>query len=116
MNTGNIVKNCYHSVTGSRKPKCRQSDSGLCPSCLCALVVYQQHKAAKKISRMQRNRDASSRSKMRREERSSDLYSDHIALTTERDDLALELEIIIASRDAMAAKIATKLQQMAAFI
>ena len=53
---------------------------------------------------------------MRREERSSDLYSDHIALTTERDDLALELEIIIASRDAMAAKIATKLQQMAAFI
>lgn len=65
---------------------------------------------------MQRNRDASSRSKMRREERSSDLYSDHIALTTERDDLALELEIIIASRDAMAAKIATKLQQMAAFI
>ena len=65
---------------------------------------------------MQRNRDASSRSKMRREERFSDLYSENIALTTEHDDLALELEVIIASRDAMAAAVATKLQQMAAFV
>ena len=116
MAKGKIVKNCYQSVTGSRKPKCRQSNSSFCPSCLTALVVYEQCKAAKKVLRMQRNRDASSRSKMRREERFSDIYSENIALTTEHDDLTLELAVVTAARDAMAMAVAAKLHQMAAII
>ena len=116
MEKGKIVKRCYHSTTGSRRPKCRQSEFGFCPSCLNALVVYEQGKAAKKVLRLQQNCDASSRSKMRREERFSDLYAENIALTAEHDDLALELEAVNAARDAMAAAVTAKLQQMAAMI
>ena len=111
-----IAKNCYQSATGSRKPKCRQSNSSFCPSCLTALMVYEQCKAAKKVIRMQKNREASNRSKMRREERFSDIYSENIALTTEHEDLTLDLAVVTAARDAMSMAVAAKLHQLAAMI
>ena len=78
------------------------------------MVIYDQCKAVKKVFRLQRNREAARRSKMHREERFSDLYAENIALIAEHGDLAMELELVTAARDAFAAAITTKLHQMAA--
>ena len=79
-------------------------------------MVYEQCKAAKKVIRMQKNREASNRSKMRREERFSDIYSENIALTTEYEDLTLDLAVVTAARDAMSMAVAAKLHQLAAIL
>ena len=78
------------------------------------MVIYDQCKAIKKVFRRQQNREAARRSKMHREERFSDLYSENIALIAEHDDIARELELVNAARNAFAAAITTKLHQMAA--
>ena len=111
------TKPCYQSSTGAGRPNCQLvSGLGLCPSCLDALALNEEVKAAKAILRIRKNRDSARRSKQRKEERMSDLYSDNIALTCEREDLAIELEDLNRANDALAVAIKAKTEQRDAII
>lgn len=92
------------------------SGLGLCPICLNALAFYEEVKARRAFLRIQQNRDSARRSKRKKEERMSDLYSDNIALTCEHEELAIELVELNRANDALAVALRAKTEQQDAII
>ena len=105
------VKKCYQSAVGARPPKCKGGGLDLCPSCMTALAMYEQVKAYKATQRIQSNRASPARSRLKKEQKTTDLHSDHLALTTEYEELAQELADINQASEALAAAIIVKYEE-----
>ena len=105
------VQPCIQSSTGARRPECGREGLNFCPSCLDSLALYEQVKAFKAVRRIKQNRDSARPSRLIKEEASSDLHADNIALQAEYQDLAKELEDIERANDALAAAIRAKFEQ-----
>ena len=105
---------CYQSTSGSRPPKCRKSQSGLCTSCQDAKVIYDQISDAKRAERRQKNRNSARLSRMKRDERFSDLLADNIALEAEYEGLVNELDCINTAKSAINGAVTAKVQEILA--
>ena len=92
------IKQCYQSSSGSRPPKCNQSPANLCASCCTAMTYYNQVSAIKQASRRQRNRNSARLSRMKKEDKFSDLLADNMALTMEYEALVKDLDNINAGK------------------
>ena len=84
------VKKCYQSAVGARHPKCYEGGPTMCPPCMDALDIYKQVKAYKATQRIQNNRASAARSRLNKDQKRSDIHSDHLALKTEYEELAQE--------------------------
>ena len=107
-------KLCYQSPTGSRPPKCRQPSASLCGPCFDAMAHYNQVGAIRQAQRRQRNRESARLSRMRREDKYSDLLSDNLALNAEYDELVKDLDAVNAANEAEAEAISAKVQEILA--
>ena len=107
-------KKCYQSPSGSRPPKCRQSSASLCGSCFDAMAHYNQVGAIKQASRRQKNRESARLSRMKREDKYSDLLADNLALNMEYEELVRDLEDLNAAKDAECEAISAKVQEILA--
>ena len=105
---------CYQSPSGSRPPKCNTSQGGLCLSCQDARAIYDQISAVKQAERRQKNRNSARLSRMKRDERFSDLLAENIALETEYEDLVNELDRINTAKSAINGAVTAKIQEMLA--
>ena len=105
---------CYQSPSGSRPPKCIKPQSGLCLSCQDARAIYDQISAAKQAERRQKNRNSARLSRMKRDERFSDLLADNIALEAEYEGLVNELDCINTAKSAINGAVTAKIQEMLA--
>ena len=105
---------CFQSPTGSTPPKCNQSPATLCESCGIAMIHYNQIKEFKKVARRQKNRNSARLSKMKKEEKFSDLLATNMALTLEHEELAKDLEKINAANEAAKEEIYAKIQEILA--
>ena len=105
---------CYQSPSGSRPPKCNTSQSGLCLSCQDARAIYDQISAAKQAERRQKNRNSARLSRMKRDEKFSDLLADNIALEAEYQGLVNELDCINTAKSAINGAVTAKIQEMLA--
>ena len=105
---------CYQSSSGSRPPKCNKSQSGLCLSCQDARAIYDQISAVKQAERRQKNRNSARLSRMKRDERFSDLLADNIALEAEYEGLVNELDCINTAKSAINGAVTAKIQEMLA--
>ena len=85
------VRGCYRSSVGARPPRCHVVGPAVCPPCTNALGMYKQVKAHKAAKRRQYNRESAAKSRQKRDQKSSDIHSDHLALTAEFEELAQEL-------------------------
>ena len=114
FNMGKVKKpiDCFQSPTGSTPPKCNQPSATLCESCSIAMVHYNQIKEFKKVSRRQKNRNSARLSKMKKEEKFSDLLATNMALTLEHQELAEDLEKINAANEAAKEEISAKIQEI----
>ena len=83
----------------------------MCPPCINALAIYKQVKAYKAAKRIQSNRASAAKSRLKKDQKSSDIHSDHLALTTEYEELALELDNLTKASQALAAAIAVKYEE-----
>ena len=108
------IKQCYQSSSGSRPPKCNQSPAHLCASCCTAMTFYNQVKASKQASRRQRNRTSARLSKMKKEDKFSDLLANNLALTMEYEELVKHLGNMNAAKDAIKDAISAKVQEIMA--
>ena len=109
------VKNtidCRRSPTGSTPPKCIQAPLTLCQPCGIAMVYYNQIKEFKRASRKQKNRDSARLSRMKKEEKFSDLLAENMTLSGDHDDLVKDLETIKAANEATKEKISAKIQEI----
>ena len=107
-------KKCYQSASGSRPPKCRTSSASLCGPCFAAMAHYNQVGAIKQESRRLRNRESAQLSRMRREDKYSDLLADNLALNMEYDELVRDLDAINAAKEAETEAISAKVQEILA--
>ena len=105
---------CYQSPSGSRPPKCNTSQNGLCLSCQDARAIYDQISAAKQAERRQKNRNSARLSRMKRDERFSDLLADNIALEAEYEGLVNELDCINTAKSAINGAVSAKVQEILA--
>ena len=85
------VKICVRSSAGARPPKCYAVGTVVCPPCVVALETYRKVKAHKAAKRAKSNRASAERSRLNREQRSSDIHSDHLALKAEFKELVQSL-------------------------
>ena len=74
----------------------------MCPPCMDALAIYKQVKAYKATQRIQNNRASAARSRLNKDQKRSDIHSDHLALKTEYEELAQELADITRASQACA--------------
>ena len=65
--------------------------SVMCPACVNALGIYKGVKACRAARRRQANRASADRSRQRKDQKSSDVYSDNLALTAEFEEMEQEL-------------------------
>ena len=105
------VKNCFRSSAGARPPRCYVVGPAVCPPCMNALDIYKQVKAYKATQRIQNNRASAARSRLNKDQKSSDIHSDHLALKTEYEELAQELADITRASQALAAAITVKSEE-----
>ena len=105
------VKGCYQSPVGARPPRCYVVGSVMCPTCVNALGIYRRVKANKAAKRRQDNRASAARSRQRKDQKSSDIHSDHLALTAEFEELEQELADIAKARQALVAAITIKAEE-----
>ena len=105
------VRKCYQSSVGARPPKCYVVGPAVCPPCMNALDIYKQVKAHKAAKRRQYNRESAAKSRQKRDQKSSDIHSDHLALTAEYEELAQELADINRASQALAAAITIKSEE-----
>ena len=105
---------CYQSPSGSRPPKCNQSPTNLFASCCSAMNYYNHLSATKQASRGQQNRNSASLSKMKKEDRFSDLLADNMALTMEYEALVKDLDNINAAKEVVNDAIFDKVQEILA--
>ena len=106
------IEQCHQSSSGSKPPKCNQSPLNLCATCSSAMTYYNQVCAIKQASRRQRNRDSAKLSRMKKEDKFSDLLATNIALTMQHEELVKELDNIDAARDALKGAIYAKMQEI----
>jgi hypothetical protein len=76
-----------------------------------ALDIYKQVKAHKAAQRIQNNRASAARSRQNRDQKNSDIHSDHLALKAEYEELAQELADITRASQALAAAITVKSEE-----
>ena len=107
-------KKCSQSPSGSRPPKCRQSSASLCGSCLDAMAHHNKVGAIKRASRRQKNRESARLSRMKREDKYSDLLADNMALNMEYEGLVKDLDDINAAKTAASEAISAKVQEILA--
>ena len=107
-------KLCYQSPTGSRPPKCHQPSASLCGTCYGAMVHYNQVSAVRQETRRRKNCESARLSRMRREDRFSDLMADNMALTMEYEGLVKELGEMNNANDAVSEAISAKVQEILA--
>ena len=105
---------CSQSPTGSKPPKCNQSGATLCESCCKAMAYYNQVREIKRAARRQSNRNSARISRMKKEEKFSDLLADNMALTVECEELVNVLDDINAANEAVKEEIAAKVQEILA--
>ena len=105
------VRECYRSSVGARPPRCHVVGPAVCPPCMNALGMYKQVKAHKAAKRRQYNRESAAKSRQKRDQKSSDIHSDHLALTAEYEELAQELADINRASQALAAAITIKSEE-----
>ena len=105
------VKNCFRSSAGARPPKCYAVGTVVCPSCVVALETYRKVKAHKAAKRAESNRASAERSRLKKEQKSSDIHSDHLALTAEHEELVQEMAVINRASQVLAAAITIKSEE-----
>ena len=76
-----------------------------------ALDIYKQVKAHKAAKRAKNNRASAERSRLNREQRSSDIHSDHLALKAEYEELVQEMAVITRASQVLAAAITIKSEE-----
>ena len=105
------VKKCYRSSVGARPPRCCIVGPAVCPPCMNALDIYKQVKAHKAAKRAESNRASAERSRLKKEQKSSDIHSDHLALTAEYEELVQEMAVINRASQVLAAAITIKSEE-----
>ena len=105
------VKICVRSSAGARPPKCYAVGTVVCPPCVVALETYRRVKALKAEKRAESNRASAERSRQKKEQKRSDIYSDHLALTAEHEELVQEMANINHASQVLAAAIALKSEE-----
>ena len=105
---------CYQSPSSARPPKCNKVPSGLCLSCQDAMATYNQLRVAKLAERRQKNRNSARLSRMKKEDKFSDLLADNIALEMEYEGLTNELDSINTAISAIKEEVSVKVQEILA--
>ena len=105
------VKICVRSSAGARPPKCYAVGTVVCPPCVVALETYRKVKAHKAAKRAQNNRASAERSRLNRDQKSSDIHSDHLALKAEFEELVQEMAVITRASQVLAAAITIKSEE-----
>ena len=105
---------CSQSPTGSKPPKCHQSGVTLCESCCKAMAYYNQVREIKRATRRHNNRNSARISRMKKEEKFSDLLADNMALTVEYEEMVKNLTYINAANEAVKEAISAKVQEILA--
>ena len=105
---------CYQSPTGERPPRCRQLSANLCGACSSALEHYNRVSAARQETRRRKNRESARLSRMRQEDRFSDLMAENVALGLEHEGLEEELSKTSKANKALTEAIYAKVGEMLA--
>ena len=105
---------CYQSPMGLRPPRCRQPSASLCGTCSSAMMHYNLVSAARQEARRRKNVEYARISRMRREDKFSDLIAENMALTHEYEGLVGELGEVNNENKAMSEAIDDKLQEILA--
>ena len=85
--------------------------SVMCPVCVNALGMYKGVKASRVARRRQANRASAERSRQRKDQKSSDVYSDNLALTAEFEEMEQELADLARARQALVVAITVKAEE-----
>ena len=85
--------------------------SVMCPACVNALGIYKGVKASRAARRRQANRASAERSRQRKDQKSSDIYSDNLALTAEFEEMEQELADLAKARQALVVAITGKAEE-----
>ena len=85
--------------------------SVMCPACVNALSIYKGVKASRAARRRQANRASADRSRQRKEQKRSDVYSDNLALTAEFEEMEQELADLAKARQALVVAITGKVKE-----
>ena len=83
----------------------------MCPACVNALGIYKGVKACRAARRRQANRASADRSRQRKDQKSSDVYSDNLALTAEFEEMEQELADLAKARQALVVAITGKAEE-----
>ena len=83
----------------------------MCPVCVNALGIYKGVKASRVARRRQANRASAERSRQRKDQKSSDVYSDNLALTAEFEEMEQELADLAKARQALVVAITGKAEE-----
>ena len=83
----------------------------MCPACVNALGIYNGVKASRAARRRQANRASADRSRQRKDQKSSDVYSDNLALTAEFEEMEQELADLAKARQALVVAITGKAEE-----
>ena len=78
------------------------------------MTFYNQVKASKQASRRQRNRTSARLSRMKKEDKFSDLLANNMALTMEYEELVKDLDDMNAAKYAVKEAISAKVQEILA--
>ena len=78
------------------------------------MTYYNQVSAIKQASRRQRNRNSARLSRMKKEDKFSDLLADNMALTMEYEALVKDLDNINAAKEVVNEAISSKVQEILA--
>ena len=100
---------------GLRPPRCRQPSASLCGACRDAMVHYNQVSAVRQETRRRKNREHARTSRMRREDKFSDLMAENMALTAEYEGLVNELSEVNNANNAASEAIDAKVQEILAY-
>ena len=106
---------CYQSPMGLRPPRCRQPSASLCGACRDAMVHYNQVSAVRQETRRRKNCEYARISRMRREDKFSDLMAENMALTVEYEGLVNELGEVNNANNAVSEAIDAKVQEILAY-
>ena len=105
------INGCYQSPDGAKPPRCCMAGSVMCPACVNALGIYKGVKACRAARRRQANRASADRSRQRKDQKSSDVYSDNLALTAEFEEMEQELADLAKARQALVVAITGKAEE-----
>ena len=80
------------------------------------MAHYNHNKAIRQAARRQSNRNSARLSRMKQEEKFSNIISDNIGLTLEHEELVKNLDDINAEKQALAEAIDAKVQEIFAIL